>query len=87
MPMQIIYAPEPAPEAFSKTIFLAGPSPRGKAHRNWRPEALTLLERLGYDGVVFVPLPRDGSWDYGKVTQITWERSCQYFSSPSCRCS
>lgn len=72
--LQVIYVPEQPPERFTKSIFLAGPSPRGAEHLNWRPEALRILESLGYDGVVFVPLPRDGRWDYGYDTQVEWER-------------
>ncbi len=73
MPMQVIYAPEAPPETFAKSIFLAGPSPRKPKDPNWRPRALEMLERLGYDGVVFVPLPRDGSWSYGYDQQVAWE--------------
>lgn len=72
--MQIVYAPEQPPERFSKSIFLAGPSPRGNEDLNWRPKALEMLEKLGYDGVVFVPLPRDGQWNYGYDIQVEWER-------------
>lgn len=71
--MQVVYVPEEAPERFSKSIFLAGPSPRGQEDVNWRPEALQLLEELGYDGVVFVPLPRMGDWSHGYDNQVDWE--------------
>lgn len=73
MPMTVVYALEEAPQTFSKSIFLAGPSPREPWHYNWRPEALEALERLGFDGVVFVPLPRDGEWTKFYDKQITWE--------------
>lgn len=71
--MQVVYVPEAAPERFSKSIFLAGPSPRGQEDVNWRPEALQILEELGYDGVVFVPLPRTGDWSHGYDNQVDWE--------------
>lgn len=72
--MQIVYAAEEAPASFEKSIFLAGPSPRSDAHLNWRPDALKLLEEMGYDGVVFVPLPRDGKWNCGFDHQVEWEK-------------
>ena len=77
--MHIVYAQDNAPISYNKSIFLAGPSPRVKGDPSWRPEALRLLEEAGYDGVVFVPDPRE--WQ-GKsaVTfynnQISWEDAC-----------
>ena len=72
--MQVVYVPNLPPARFSKSIFLAGPSPRDPAHPNWRPEALELLEKMGFDGVVFVPLPGDGGdWRHGYDAQIEWE--------------
>ena len=38
-----------------KSIFLAGPTPRGENVISWRTEACQLLENLGFDGVVYVP--------------------------------
>ncbi len=71
--MQIVYAPEQPPSQFSKSIFLAGPSPRDPSDPNWRPAALKALEDMGYDGVVFVPLPKNGDWSHGYDTQVEWE--------------
>lgn len=71
--MQVIYVPGVAPASFTKSLFLAGPSPRDPAHPNWRVEALATLERLGYDGVVFVPLPENGDWTHGYDAQVEWE--------------
>lgn len=53
--MYIVYTNEEPPESYSKSIFLAGPTPRTPNVKSWRPEALVLLEAAGYDGVVFVP--------------------------------
>lgn len=57
-----------------KSIFLAGPTPRGKEVVSWRVEAVKKLEELGFDGVVFVP--EYSTWkpkaDY--VEQASWER-------------
>lgn len=71
--MQVVYAPEAPPSQFTKSLFLAGPSPRNPDQPNWRPEALAALEAMGYDGVVFVPLPREGDWSHGYDAQVEWE--------------
>lgn len=57
-----------------KSIFLAGPTPRGEEAVSWRTEACRLLENLGFDGMVYVP--EYSTWkpkeDY--VDQAMWER-------------
>lgn len=57
-----------------KSIFLAGPTPRGDGTESWRGSACKYLEDNGFDGVVYVPeystlKPKD---DY--VDQAQWER-------------
>jgi len=75
--MQIVYALEPLPEKINKSIFLAGPTPRSRDVKSWRPETLAILEKLGYDGVVFVPESRNGQWQESEyVNQIEWEEYC-----------
>jgi len=72
--MQVIYYYDEPPESFSKSIFLAGPSPRTPDVKSWRPEALKILEAKGYDGIVFVPepKPRDNTkYDWSQAPQ--WE--------------
>jgi len=74
--MIVVYTGEQPPDTFASSIFLAGPSPRKPADPNWRAEAIQILDRLGYQGVVFAPVWRDpnapGAFDYDK--QIWWER-------------
>ena len=57
-----------------KSIFLAGPTPRGKDIVSWRTEACEILEKLGFDGLIYVP--EYSTWkpkaDY--VDQAMWER-------------
>ncbi|MCI9233561.1 MAG: hypothetical protein HFH08_03055 [Bacilli bacterium] len=57
-----------------KSIFLAGPTPRGEDVVSWRTEACQILEQIGFDGVVYVP--EYSTWkpkeDY--VDQAMWER-------------
>ena len=73
--MKIIYYYDEPPESFSKSIFLAGPSPRRKDTSSWRPEALRILEEKGYDGIVFVPEgpPKKGSSKYNPELSEAWE--------------
>ncbi len=73
--MQMVYAGEPMPEQFSRSIFLAGPTPRRNDVGSWRPRALEILKERGYDGVVFVPEDRAGSAQCGEDGQIEWEHS------------
>lgn len=57
-----------------KSIFLAGPTPRGENVLSWRSEAVEYLESIGFDGIVYVP--EYSTWkpkaDY--VDQAMWER-------------
>ena len=58
----------------NKSIFLAGPTPRGENAESWRTRACKYLEDNGFDGVVYVP--EYSTWkpkaDY--VDQAQWER-------------
>jgi ADP-ribose pyrophosphatase YjhB (NUDIX family) len=72
--MNIVYAHEEMPLGFSKSIFLAGPTPRKDDVKSWRDEALTILDKLNYSGVVFVPEPRDGKWSDNYDKQVEWEQ-------------
>jgi len=71
--MKIVYATEAFPKSYSKSIFLAGPTPRSPEVKSWRPEALRVLEASGYDGVVFVPETLEGGNSPNYPEQITWE--------------
>ena len=57
------------------SIFLAGPSPRNSNVKSWRPEALSILEELKYDGRVFVPEfskpTKNNKFDF--LDQVGWE--------------
>lgn len=73
--MEIVYAKEEFPKEVKKMIFLAGPTPREKGVVSWRNKALKILEKLGYDGHVFVPEPRNGIWQRDYNGQIKWEKA------------
>jgi nucleoside 2-deoxyribosyltransferase len=71
--LEIIYAPESFPNQVKNSIFLAGPTPRSKEVKSWRPAALELLRQLGFDGMVFVPEPRNGNFKHQYDDQVNWE--------------
>jgi len=71
--MELVYAPERVTTPPLASIFLAGPSPRGNEDYNWRPEAIELLETLEFDGIVFLPIPRDRQWPNKYTDQVDWE--------------
>lgn len=64
---------KPLPE-MTKSIFLAGPSPRGDYtdwKGTWREDAIRILQAQGFDGHVFIPLPfSDLSYEAG----VAWEQ-------------
>jgi hypothetical protein len=71
--LEIVYALEEI-KYDKPSIFLAGPTPRSNSVTSWRPQALRIIEDLGFDGYVLVPEPRNGSfenWDY--IAQVEWE--------------
>lgn len=73
MAPKIVYALQPFPKRVTKSIFLAGPTPRDPSTPSWRPQAIALLEELGYDGHVFVPETADNEWKHDYDDQVTWE--------------
>lgn len=58
-----------------KSIFLAGPTPRGENALSWRKEAVKILEENNFSGLVYIP--EYSTWkpkeDY--VDQAMWERN------------
>ena len=57
-----------------KSIFLAGPTPRGDNIKSWRADACRMLEKLEFDGVVYVPEYSTGKIKGDYVDQAQWER-------------
>lgn len=81
--MEVVYTGEEMPDVINKSIFLAGPTPRNNEEQeSWRPDALKLLEDMGFDGVVFVPENRDGEFKMNYDDQIDWEE--KYLSVADC---
>jgi hypothetical protein len=67
--MKVVHALEP----IGTSIFLAGPTPRDPKVETWRPEALSILAELGYDGTVYVPESADWAKHDRYDDQIGWE--------------
>jgi hypothetical protein len=56
-----------------KSIFLAGPTPRNKGSISWRPEALDILNKLDFSGIVYVPEYENGPGIVDDDKQFAWE--------------
>jgi len=85
--MQLVFSDHPVPSVITKSIFLAGPSPRRKDIIDWRHEALSYLSSspINYNGTVFIPIPEQrfygaghnpSTWTYDN--QISWECECRH---------
>lgn len=81
--MQVVYTGEEMPQSFTKSIFLAGPTPRNNEEvASWRPDAIKLLDDMGFDGVIFTPENRDGQFGMDYDDQIEWEE--KYLNVADC---
>lgn len=77
--MHLVFSDQEIPNEITKSVFLAGPSPRDKSVNDWRFEALEFLAQKDFDGTVFIPVPQlrffggeDGKrWTYDN--QVEWE--------------
>ncbi len=54
--MNIIFSDQAFPQQITKSIFLAGPSPRSAEVFDWKILAVSYLEDSGYDGTIFLPI-------------------------------
>jgi len=70
--MQIIYADKSYELDEANSIFLAGPTPRSITVASWRPEAIFILKRLGYQGQILIPERQDLNYE-NLIEQIEWE--------------
>ena len=57
-----------------KSIFLVGPTPRGKDTLSWRKEGCSILKETGFDGVVYVSEYSSWKPKESYVDQTMWER-------------
>lgn len=74
--MRVNYSDE-IPILESNSIFLAGPTPRKKEVPSWRPDAIQVLDRLGFGGIVYVPEHKGRTQEgYDYLAQVEWEWEC-----------
>jgi hypothetical protein len=71
--MQILHPNSPDKFQGGQSIFLAGPTPRSPEVMSWRPLAIDLLQKAGFDGTVFVPERTDWSTMVNYDDQVEWE--------------
>ncbi len=64
-----------------KSIFLAGPTPRSIDVETWRKEAISILNELGFDGIVYVPELEVDNRTFNYENQVWWEREALYNAS------
>src|ERR1035437_8917141 len=69
--MTLVYADEEAEKDGFK-VFLAGPTPRTKEVKSWRPDFISLLEREGFKGNVLIAENKDER-PYNCKAQTPWE--------------
>ena len=55
------------------SLFLCGPTPRTPGVPSWRPEALDILDGIGFEGTVLVPERRDWEAVCDYSDQVEWE--------------
>jgi hypothetical protein len=72
--MKVFYSDEDLDlDLLTKSIFLAGPTPRDKNVPSWRPQALKILDELNYKGQVMVPERRVKQDHIDYIDQVEWE--------------
>lgn len=73
--MEIVYTGEDQ-KLSEKSVFLAGPTPRDKSVFSWRGEVISLFEKLGFDGQLYIPEFRDKHYydeDTG-TNEMKWDQ-------------
>lgn len=71
--MKVLHSDESHYHHTLYSIFLVGPTPRNGAVPSWRPQALEILEKLGFDGLVYVPERKDWKSQFDYMDQVEWE--------------
>ena len=75
--MHLVYAEHSFPDRVTKSIFLAGPTPRSELVESWRGRAVEILQAAGYDGTVYIPEPSNGKWRTNYDGQVLWEQGAR----------
>ncbi len=56
------------------SIFLAGPIPRDQVTKNWKEEALKILNQLQFSGIVYIPEKKTKVVMEGNKDEMNWEK-------------
>ena len=81
--MKIFYSDSPLNLDTKKhSIFLAGPTPRSLKVKSWRPDAIKILENLGYTGQIIVPEREVKAEHIDYDAQVEWEN----YGTENCTC-
>lgn len=57
-----------------KSIFLAGPTPRNKDTISWRTISCEIVEKYGFDGILYIPEYSSWKPKESYIDQAMWER-------------
>lgn len=57
-----------------KSIFLAGPVPRNSSVESWRNEAIDILKKYNFNGLVYIPECEKFHNIEGDIDQMLWDR-------------
>lgn len=73
--MKVNYSNEPVfIDEKLPSIFLAGPTPRSTSVKSWRDEAVDILKKMGFYGIIYVPEQSFNDLDFDYTKQVLWER-------------
>lgn len=72
--MQVLYSDQDPFDGVGPSIFLAGPTPRSEDVISWRPKAIEILRRVGFEGTVLIPEPQNQGRFKDYTHQVQWEK-------------
>jgi len=71
--MKTYFSDELLPTDFDGSVFLAGPTPRDRALKSWRPMAVEMLTFGGTFKKCFIPERKDWKVGFDYIDQVEWE--------------
>ena len=87
--MNIVFSDMPLPTEQTQSIFLEGPSPRSQDVADCRHEFIATLQKLGFTGTLYIPIPRNRFYSTGSFEnemgwtydgQVAWEQGARAMS-------
>jgi hypothetical protein len=72
--MKLVYTGESIKETGDDfVLFLAGPTPRDKKTKSWRPDMIKTLRSSGFEGIVAIPEYRNATKEVAYNKRVKWE--------------